>query len=223
MLKLGWVLFLYLCVWLVGGCAADPWRDVPEFEVFSFICPVPDGKFLEDANFITGWSVLGPLNPGEKPSIHKEYVKDEALLTGNRRAPRGARWYRISVRRSGGSEILPGEIDFSSKFQQHPEGMKKSVFYACATLKCDWNYRGMVLFSGSCGQQKIWLNGRSVYSCERGSAALKPEMAKVEDLELRKGFNRIVIKYLDDGKDYCSNRKFFLRFADEAGNLSVVR
>ena len=213
-----------LLVCLAAGCAGDPWQDVPEFEMIQFDCPVPGGKFLDDANFVCVWSLLGPLaqTPGEGSRLHTEHVAEEALLNGNRRAPRGSSWRRISVRNDD-PELPPGEVDFSKVFQSHPRGGKKSVFYACATLKCSRDYRGMVLHAAACGQVKVWINGLTVYARERGSENLRDSAVKVEGIRLHQGCNRLVVKYMDDGKTEASKRKFSIRFTDATGNLSVVR
>ena len=217
------VFSLLLCL-AAAGCAEDPWRDVPEFETLQFDCPVPGGKFLDDANFVCTWSLLGPLaqTPGEGSRLHTEHVAEEALLNGNRRAPRGCFWRRISVRNDD-PELPPGEVDFSNVFQSRPQGGKKSVFYACATLKCRRDYRGMVLHAAACGQVKIWLNGLTVYAREHGAENLRAGAAKLEGIRLHEGCNRLVVKYMDDGKTEPWKRKFSIRFADATGNLSVIR
>ena len=213
---------LILPVLLICGCASDPWRDTPKFEVLDFICPMPAGKFIDDSNCLMSWSLLGPLDPGAAPSIHTEYMPDEALLTGNCAAPRGARWCRTAPRNT--DETVPaGQVDFSARFKSHPKGAERRVFYACATLKCDRDHKAMTLHAASCGQIKIWINGKAVYSCEHGAPDLKTGSARIDDLLLNEGCNRIVVKFLDDEKDYQDRRKFSLRFTDSAGNLSVVR
>ena len=208
---------------LLASCAEDPWKNVPEFEVADFICPVPDGKFLENSHFVSTWSVLGPIPCGAEPSIHTEYAADEAMLNGNRRALRGARWCRVSARNDDDGGAAPGQVDFSARFSGNPKAAGRCVFYACTTLKCERDHSGLILHTGGCGQLKVWINGRAVYSCEKGNAELKPEMATVGEISLRRGYNRIVVKYLDDGKDYAAKRKFFLRFTDAVGNLSQIR
>ena len=216
------ILLIILAALLLGGCAADPWRDAPDFEMLDFICPVPAGKFVEDSNCLMSWSLLGPVDPGQNPSIHTEYVADELLLTGNRPAPRGARWYRTAPRNED-ENALPGQVDFSARFKSHPKAAGRRVFYACATLKCSREYKGMTLHAASCGQLKIWINGKAVYAKEHGSPDLKTGAARIDDLLLASGCNRIVVKYLDDGKDHQDRRMFSLRFTDPEGNLSVVR
>jgi hypothetical protein len=214
--------FVFLLVPLVFcSCSTDPWKNVPDFEVSNFECPVPGGKFLDDGNFVSSWSVLGPLDPGKAPSIHTEYTYDEALLNGNRTAPRGARWYRAGT--GGENATEAGQVNFSSRFDKNPKALKRSVFYACATLKCSKEYNGLVLHVLGCGQLKVWVNGTIVYSCEKGSPGMNAEPAKVGSMILAKGCNRIVVKYLDDGKDFLKRRVFSLRFTDSAGNLSLVR
>ena len=206
---------------IFSGCSADPWKNVPDFEVANFECPVPGGKFLDDGNFVSAWSVLGPLDPGKNPSIHTEYTYDESLLNGDRTAPRGTRWYRAGAGGDNATEV--GQVNFSSRFKNHPKASQRSVFYACATLKCGKEYKGLILHVLGCGQLKIWINGKIVYSCEKGSPSMNAEAAKVESMILSKGCNRVVVKYLDDGKDFAKRRVFSLRFTDSAGNLSLVR
>ena len=207
---------------LLGGCAEELWKDAPEFEMSDLICPVPAGKFLEDANFVSSWSLLGPLNPGKEVSIHAEYLNEEGMLTGNRRAPRGCRWCRVGVAAADVAEAEPGEIDFGKRFKAHSREMLRSVFYACATLKCDRELIGMTLHVSGGGLLKVWLNGQVVYS--RENPASDPRTVdRVTGLMLRKGFNRIVVKYLDGEKDFSDRRKFSLRFTDAAGNLSLIR
>ena len=216
------ILLIFLAALLLGGCAADPWRDAPDFEMADFICPVPAGKFIEDSNCLMTWSLLGPVDPGDAPSIHTEYLADEPLLTGNRPAPRGARWYRTAPRNDD-EDAAPGQVDFSARFKKHPKGALRRVFYACATLKCSREYKSMTLHAASCGQLKIWINGKAVYAGEHGAPDLKTGTVRIEDILLTSGCNRIVVKYMDDEKNYQDRRKFSLRFTDPEGNLSVVR
>ncbi len=222
MLKIKWAGLLPVFLF-IAGCAEDPWKDVPEFEISDFTCPIRGDKFLEDIHFVSAWSMLGPVKPGKECSLHEECLPDEALLNGNRRAPRGVRWCRIMAGKGDPEKTAPGQVDFSARFLQDPRAQARSVFYACVTLKCERDHTGLILHAGSCGQIKIWINGRAVYSCEKAAAELKPEMASVGEISLHKGYNRIVVKYLDDGKDYRNKRKFYLRFTDAAGNLSLIR
>lgn len=204
-----------------AGCASDPWADVPEFEVVT-LEPSADGDFLEDGHFLMWWNFLGPIPQGKEPSLHKEYIPDEKILCGNRNAPRGARWYR-TLSRNEGAEAVPGQVDFSRYFKLNPGAAVPSVFYACISLKSDRERKGLVLNAGSCGKLKVWINGTAVYSYEKGARPLKPDTDKVEGIILRKGFNRITVKYMDNGGDYRNQRKFCLRFTDAAGKPTRIR
>lgn len=221
MIKMLKLMVLLLLPLVFCSCSSDPWKNVPEFEVANFECPVPGGKFLDDGNFVSAWSLLGPFDPGKNPSIHTDYTYDESLLNGNRTAPRGTRWYRIGA--SGDDATEAGQVKFASRFGKNPKAAKRSVFYACTTLKCSKEYQGLVLHVLSCGQLKVWINGNVVYSCEKGSSDMRSEAAQVKPVVLSEGCNRIVVKYLDDGKDFLNRRVFSLRFTDSAGNLSLVR
>lgn len=218
MKKYGLVLLLPL---LICGCAKDLWKDVPEFEVLNFTCPVPGSKFLDDENFVCGWSVLGPLDPGKDSSIHTELFTDEGLLNGNRRAPRGSTWFRVGADRS--DESVCGQVNFGKKFEKYKNGGRQGVFYACSTLKCSQDHTGLVMYLVSLGKVKVWINGKAVYADEKGAASMKADPAVIRDLVLHEGCNRLVVKYMDDGKDYMHRRVFSLRLTDAAGSLSTVR
>lgn len=218
MRKYGMALLLPL---LLCGCAKDLWKDVPEFEVLNFTCPVPGSKFLDDDNFVCGWSVLGPLDPGKDASIHTELFPDEGLMNGNRRAPRGSTWFRVGADRSEGA--VCGQVSFGKKFEKYGNSSGRSVFYACATLKCSEDHTGVVMRLTCPGKVKVWINGKPVYAGEKGAASMKSDPVLVRDLALRNGYNRLVVKYMDEGKDYLRRRMFSLRLTDAAGNLSTVR
>ena len=75
----------------------------------------------------------------------------------------------------------------------------------------------------SLGKVKVWINGKPVYANGKGSADMKTDLVQVRDLFLQKGCNRLVVKYMDDGKDVSGKRMFSLRFTDASGSLSTVR
>ncbi len=210
---------------LIAGCADDPWEDTPEFEI-SVFAPrdeaAPSGNFLTDVNFLMWWNILGPIAPGKADDLHAQLIPDESVLCGKRNAPKGARWYRLLARNEGPNGI-PGQVDFSRFFLDNPSAKAPSVFYACQTLKCETDYTGLVLNVGSCGKMKIWINGHPVYSYEKGFRPLRPDTDRVEGISLKEGFNRIVIKFMDNERDYRNNRKFCLRFTDAAGQSIRVR
>ncbi len=218
MRRYGLVLLLPL---LICGCAKDLWNDVPEFEVLNFTCPVPGSKFLDDDNFVCGWSVLGPLDPGKDSTIHTELFADEGLMNGNRHAPRGSTWFRVGADRSDPAAC--GQINFGKKFEKYQYGSRRGVFYACATLKCSQDYAGLVMRLVCPGKVKVWINGKPVYAAEKGAANMKADPVVVRDLVLLNGCNRLVVKYMDEGKDYLNRRVFSLRLTDAAGNFSTVR
>lgn len=218
MFKYGMALLIPL---LLCGCAKDLWQDVPKFEVLDFTCPVQGSKFLDDDNFVSAWSILGPLDPGGVFSIHGEHMRDEGMLNGNCRAPRGTSWFRVRPDRS--DDIYCGQINFTPKFAKHRKGSKPSVFYACATLKCSRDHAGMVMHLISLGKVKVWINGKPVYANEKSSPDMKADPVQIRDLLMQKGCNRLVVKYMDNGEKTCGKRVFSLRFTDAAGNLSTVR
>lgn len=200
-------------------------KDIaPEFEISSFsMAPARDkrnGTFLDDRNFLMSWNILGPVKAADPASFHAESVPDEKNLNGSRRAPRGARWHVIRFGNDGEDDI-PGTVDFTGRITGKTGG--KSIFYACATLETDSELRNLVLNAGSCGKVKIWINGALVYSYEKNRRDFKPDSASIGGITLRKGLNRIVVKYMDNGGDYAKERKFCLRFTDEQGQPTLIR
>ena len=211
---------------LLAGCAfQDPWAGVPDFEI-SYFAPksesAPSGTFLNDGNFLMWWNILGPVKPGKDSALHTELLPGENVLCGAVNASQGTRWYRLLARNEGANAV-PGMVDFSRFFLENPSAKGPSAFYACLTLKCDSEYNALVLNAGSCGKMKVWINGHAVYSYEKESRPLKPDTDKVEGITLRKGYNRIVVKYMDNEGRYRDNRKFSLRFTDAAGQPTLAR
>ena len=144
-------------------------------------------------------------------AFQAQSVPGEKDLNGSRRAPKGARWHVICFSSDGEDEIA-GIADFSGRITGKTD--RKSIFYACATLKADSRMENMILKTGSCGKLRVWINGVPVSDYDGGRRACIPDTDSVEGITLREGLNRIVVKYMDNDGDYIKERKFSLRFTD---------
>ena len=208
---------------LLASCAAEKENDaVPDFEVSS-IAPLPQksGTFLEDVNFVTDWNILGPFRAPEDPAaFHEEQIAGESTLNGLRRAPKGTRWHVLRFSNDG-EDGVPGRIDFSGRIGG--KGGPPSIFYACATLKADSEMRNLSLRIGSCGKVKVWINGVTVYAYEGKRRVFRLDEDSVGAITLKKGLNRIVLKYMDNGGEYERERIFSFRFSDEQGQPVQIR
>ena len=219
--------FLLLLILFCAGCAPDPWRGVPDFEILPLMKVVKNGPdFLEDVYFVRNWTVLGPVASAEKDSLGRVLLTDENILCGNHNAPGIARWFRVHARNEL-PESVPGEVNFSHVFRKRPGGEKPGVFYACATLNSPEEYEMAKLKAGSYGKLKVWINGHVVYVYDGKARELKPDSDIVKNIFLRKGLNRIVVKYVDPQQDFLENRSFCLRFTDRSDNpvfpVGVIR
>ena len=193
----------------------------PEFEI-SDIEPAParEQGFSDDTHFLMAWNILGPVKAETPGAFQAQSVPGEKDLNGSRRAPKGARWHVIRFSSDGEDEIA-GIADFSGRITGKTD--RKSIFYACATLKADAHLENMILKTGSCGKLRIWINGVPVSDYRGKRRACVPDTDSVEGITLRKGLNRIVVKYMDNDGDYAKERKFALRFTDAQGNPFRIR
>lgn len=207
------------------ACASAGTEDdedcVPEFEI-SDIEPAPlrERGFPDDGHFLMAWNILGPLKAESADAFQTESVPGEKELNGSRRAPKGARWHVIRFSADGEDEVV-GVCDFSGRITGN--AARKSIFYACATLKADSRMENMVLGTGSCGKLRVWINGIPVFCYGGERRACRPDTDSVAGITLREGLNRIVVKYMDNDGACADERKFSLRFTDAQGRPTRIR
>jgi hypothetical protein len=217
-----------MAVWsfslLLASCTSvdNAENAVPEFEVSSIASLPPEsGTFLNDGNFLTDWNILGPFRAPEKPAaFHEEQIAGESTLNGLRRAPKGTRWHVLRFSNDA-EDAIPGLIDFSGRISG--KCVSPSIFYACATLKADSEMRDLSLRIGSCGKVKVWINGVTVYAYEGKRRMFRLDEDSVGGITLKKGMNRIVLKYMDNDGEYDRERKFSFRFSDEQGRPVQIK
>ena len=218
-------IFPVLACALFCACASAGSEDdedlAPEFEISGIeLAPAREQGFSDDSHFLMAWNILGPVKAETSGAFQAQSVPGEKDLNGSRRAPKGARWHVIRFS-SDGEEELAGIADFSGRITGKTD--RKSIFYACATLKADSRMENMILKTGSCGKLRVWINGVPVFCYGGDRRACRPDTDRVAGITLREGLNRIVVKYMDNGGDFARERKFSLRFTDAQGRPTRIR
>ena len=179
------------------------------------VVPAKKVTFPDSKHFITKWLLLGPITFGENEfgggeqtaSADKEFVAKEADLDGTQAAPKGAKWEAKDY--SGAGD--PGEIDLGT-----PE---HAVMYAVAWVDCPEAITNAQLLTASDDYIKIWINGKLVHTFKQEARGAEADQDTIKNISLNKGENRIVVKCVN----ILSAWKFYLRFADKAGNAFAVK
>jgi len=176
------------------------------------------GAFLTSKSFVTRWNILGPLQAdacggdadGVSSPLQKEYVQSESALDGSRSAPEGAAW-NVKV---FSNPNPPGVVDVGGVFQGVL--LNDKAFYATACLDCPEDVENASLLFASDGPVKIWLNGVLVHAYDKGPREMKLDQDSIDSIYLKKGYNRIVVKYVEP-QGATQPAKFMLRFATREG------
>ena len=194
---------------------ADPWKEnVPDFEV-CYMEELPAGHSgTENRNYLMWWTLLGVLPP-EGKSFPPE---KEPLLTGRENAPSGGRYYHYFFQKEKDPSLAVGEVHFSPLFRKHALYRKRGRFYGCISIKMNRAIKDAVLLAEGKGDLKVWINGME---CLKYTGGTPP--AKVHNIALRNGYNRVVVRYTDPETFDPDNRKFSLRFTGAKGNPMFVR
>lgn len=203
-----------LAILLFSSCISftDPMlEEVPEFEVREFSFVSEKDKRIQKKNasktFIMRWNILGPLPAISGKNITQHALEGENLLCGSVDAPDDALWHvRIfdSRKRRDAQTGLCNWTKTLSKYK------KQSLFYGCSTLNSDEEYKNVTLFLLTAGEAQIYLNGKCIGTFTTPNLPGKNEY-KIESLTLKKGANRLVLKYLDK-KSSPSLRGVAVRF-----------
>ncbi|MCP3966011.1 MAG: hypothetical protein GY750_07345 [Lentisphaerae bacterium] len=171
--------------------------------------------FLSSDNFIVRWNVFGPfyyssndlqLN-GTKSVLHREFVKDEKSLTGTEDADTGLTWRLVRFN----SKSSPGQVDLAQVYKGKNQ---YAAAYAVTYLYSKEALDDLILYAGSSGYIKIWVNHQLVHAYDRQPRTGKWDQDVVKNISMRKGYNLVVVKCVSVG----SNWDFFLRFSDRNDN-----
>lgn len=188
---------LFFCVFfaciLLNTACMKPMHPL-DFQQVDMVEPEDDGIELQSAQFLRGWNIMGPIKITKDTTIDDELIPDEASLTGMRNAPSGAYWQPCTLKKryyTDDSGMFAYD-DFSEFYRE----VGDSAFYATALLYVPKKYKDLECIVRAGGRFKVWVNGNLI-----GSAAEKSDdnyyMGQY-DVTFKKGYNMIVVKYLDD-------------------------
>lgn len=176
--------------------------------------PGEDGsRFLGKTSFVTRWNLLGPFDydpskfllNGTKSVLHYSFFSKEKDLTGSEKiAKKGVSWQLVRFK----SDKYPGEIDLNRVYKIKG---KHCAAYAVTYLNCSKALTDLILYAGSSGYLKIWINHKLVHAYDRGPRVGRWDQDAVHGIKLRKGYNLVVVKCV--AVDGLWN--FFFRLADK--------
>jgi hypothetical protein len=188
--------------------------SVKHLNINDVVVPGEDGsRFLGKTSFVTRWNLLGPFDydPGKfllngtKSVLHYSFFNKEKDLTGAEKVSRkGVSWQLVRFK----SDKSPGEIDLNRVYKVKD---KHCAAYAVTYLNCSMTLNDLILYAGSSGYLKIWINHKLVHAYDRGPRVGRWDQDAVHGIKLRKGYNLVVVKCV--AVDGLWN--FFFRLADK--------
>ncbi len=172
------------------------------------------GRFLSSDCFVTRWNILGPFiydpennkNPEFAEIVHEPFMQEEKDLTGaEKTANPNIGWQLARFE----SSKYPGEIDLRKLFKNQ---VRYAAVYAVTYLECAGPMSGLILYTGSSGFLKIWINHKLVHTYNQAVREGKWDQDAVKGIKLQQGFNQIVVKSVSGGGE---NWNFYFRLASE--------
>lgn len=173
------------------------------------------GRFLSSECFVTRWNILGPFiydpenkkNPDISEIVHEPFMAEEKNLTGGEKiASRNIGWQQARFE----SSKYPGEIDLQKLFKNQ---VRHAAAYAVTYLECAEPMSGLILYAGSSGFLKIWINHKLVHTYNQTVREGKWDQDVVKGIKLQQGFNQIVVKIVSTGGE---DWNFYFRLASES-------
>jgi len=201
----------------IGGCTTEitPTRAISDLSITK---AAPDAVAQE--HFVTKWLVLGPFSfeaddfggDQQQPAADKAFVADEAALDGTQLFDKGPAWVEKQFPANAG---FVGRVNLDRFFEQ----VEHAAAYAVAWVYCPERISGAALLTGSDDYLKVWINSKLVHTYKTERRAGEADQDKIENITLKKGYNRIVVKCVDVvlGWNFC------LRFADKDGRPIAVK
>lgn len=196
---------------LEAGGGASPAKPHP-LAVSEVIYPAKTSKLLiGEKNFVVNWLVLGPFpfkesdfkGDEQQEATDHLFMKDEAALDGSQAAPKGATWQAKRFKPGSGEA---GQIDLDALYG----GADYAAAYAVGWLSCPKDLDKLKLCVGSDDYVKVWINGKNVHKYAAKRRASEWDQDIVQNVSLKKGLNRIVVKCVDVVFDW----DFYLRLTD---------
>jgi hypothetical protein len=194
--------------------SADKFRNISKVELNG----VNGNGFLDNSNFVTRWNILGPFPCGltlaeknalaGKAALHRKLIKNEKKLSGIEKTAE-QKWLLARFE----SSSRPGEINLRNFFRNKPGQL---AAYAVTYLQCSKKMSHLTLYTGSSGYIKVWINHQLVHTYDHNYRQGKWDQDVIQNIELRKGYNQIVVKCVSTAEDW----NFYFRLAD-AQNLPM--
>jgi len=162
---------------------------------------------VNDEGFIQKWLVLAPipLKADESGSAanDREAITDEAKLK-----PKAGDKVKVDDKELAWKEHTAKEhlLDFNAHLGAQTED---AIGYAVTYITAPDNMK-VKMKTGSDDQCKVWLNGKEVFKYGEPRPADK-DQDTVEDIELKKGVNVLVVKVVNEKVDWS----FCVRFTDK--------
>ena len=198
------------------GCAGPvaPTKAVNELVLPAQAVDQPAAK-----HFVTNWLLLGPLTFAEadyggghqQAAADKEFMPDEAKLDGTQAPPEGATWQEKQFE----DDAQPGRVDLDAFYEQ----AEHAAAYAVCWLRCAEAVADAKLLVGSDDYITVWINGKQVHRYKKERRAGEADQDTVENIALKKGDNRIVVKCVD----VVLGWNFFFRLTDKDGKAIEVK
>lgn len=166
--------------------------------------------FVSSRYFVRNWALLGPFffEPSEYgvdkigSVVDHKFVPNEGNLhpVEGREVKDGRKWLLYT---SVG--MSPEVVDLDA-FYGSPD---QCVAYAVAYVHSENDVENCVLLCGSDDFIRVWVNGKMVHTYNEARRATEPDQDKVTGVNLKKGWNRVVVKCVD----VVYGWDFVLRFA----------
>ena len=214
------VLFAFLCsLFLMTGCIStsdDPFLDVPDFELrtISFAEQKKGGtKISSDRACLMRWNILGPVEPASA-NVNIPVLENENLLCGRIEAPAGALWHVRIYKDEGKKAPVAGFCNWTNALKKYKG---KNIFYGCSSFRSDKEYKNVSLTLSAAGSVCLYWNGEKKGVLEKSNLDGNKAFV-IRNLTIRKGGNRLVLKYLD-GEKKEALRGVSLKFSSGEKNV----
>jgi eukaryotic-like serine/threonine-protein kinase len=163
----------------------------------------------QDAGGIRQWLLLAPIPftaPDSAAALQQEQIPREASL----RPRAGQRLKAGGVQQVWRAVRLENDLlDFNQLLGKETA---RSVAYAVCYIHSETPRAGLLLKVGSDDQAKVYLNGKAIYTCERGRSYTTDEDV-VPGVELKAGLNVLLFKVVNETSDWQGS----VRFTDATG------
>jgi len=207
---------LLVAVWLAG---CDQPEITPTRGISELTLPKGEAASVSQEHFVTNWLLLGPFTFGandfggeqQQPAADEEFMPGERQLNGTQAAPEPATWQEKQFTDS----VRPGRVDLNAFYKR----IDHAAAYAVCWLNCPQAVPDATLLVGSDDYLTVWINGKLVHCYKKERRAGEADQDRIENVSLRKGYNRVVVKCVD----VVLSWDFYLRLTDKDGKPIAVK